>query len=65
MGKLTCLIGDIHGEWDTYHQTATDAVNFGGCERTIQVGDFGIGFDEIEKEVDNYTSNTTREVSNG
>ena len=44
MGKLTRLIGDIHGEWELYHQTATDAINFGGCERTIQVGDFGVGF---------------------
>ena len=40
----TRLIGDIHGEWDLYHQTAIDAINFGGCERTIQVGDFGVGF---------------------
>lgn len=40
---LTRLIGDIHGEWELYHQTATDAINE-GCERTIQVGDFGIGF---------------------
>lgn len=39
----TRLIGDIHGEWALYHQTATDAINE-GCERTIQVGDFGIGF---------------------
>ena len=44
MGKLTRIIGDIHGEWELYHQTATDAINFGGCERTIQVGDFGVGF---------------------
>lgn len=44
MRKLTRLIGDIHGEWELYHQTATDAINFGGCERTIQVGDFGVGF---------------------
>ena len=44
MAKLTRLIGDIHGEWELYHQTATDAINFGGCERTIQVGDFGVGF---------------------
>ncbi len=44
MGKLTRLIGDIHGGWELYHQTATDAINFGGCERTIQVGDFGVGF---------------------
>ena len=44
MGKLTRIIGDIHGEWETYHDTATNAINFGGCERTIQVGDFGVGF---------------------
>jgi predicted phosphodiesterase len=41
---LTRIIGDIHGEWELYHQTATDAINFGGCDRTIQVGDFGVGF---------------------
>lgn len=40
---LTRLIGDTHGEWELYHQTATDAVNH-GVERTIQVGDFGVGF---------------------
>ncbi len=40
----TRIIGDIHGEWELYHQTATNAINFGGCERTIQVGDFGVGF---------------------
>lgn len=41
---LTRVIGDIHGEWELYYQTATDAINFGGCDRTIQVGDFGVGF---------------------
>lgn len=39
----TRLIGDIHGEWELYHQTATDAINH-GIEKTIQVGDFGVGF---------------------
>ena len=40
----TRLIGDIHGEFELYHKTATNAIDFGGCERTIQVGDFGVGF---------------------
>ena len=44
------LLGDLHGYWSVIlnhlnhvHETET-------CY--IQVGDFGIGFDEIEKEVD-------------
>lgn len=39
----TRLIGDIHGEWEQYYANCTDAIN-SGCERTIQVGDFGVGF---------------------
>lgn len=35
---LTRLIGDIHGEWDEYTFVA------GAVDRSIQVGDFGIGF---------------------
>jgi predicted phosphodiesterase len=41
---LTRIIGDIHGEFELYHDTATNAINFGGCDETIQVGDFGVGF---------------------
>jgi predicted phosphodiesterase len=41
---LTRIIGDIHGEFELYHDTATNAINFGGCDATIQVGDFGVGF---------------------
>ena len=39
----TRLIGDIHGEWEQYHANCMDAID-AGCERTIQVGDFGVGF---------------------
>lgn len=34
----TRIIGDIHGMWYEYHALASEA------ERSIQVGDFGIGF---------------------
>ena len=37
------IIGDTHGRWEEYHALASNAVNH-GCERTIQVGDFGVGF---------------------
>jgi predicted phosphodiesterase len=40
----TRIIGDTHGQWEEYHKIATDAINFGNCERTIQVGDFCVGF---------------------
>jgi predicted phosphodiesterase len=39
----TRIIGDAHGDWERYHAIATQAIS-NGCERTIQVGDFGIGF---------------------
>lgn len=39
---LTRIIGDIHGNWYDY-QLMTDPVA-GSVERSIQVGDFGIGF---------------------
>jgi predicted phosphodiesterase len=40
----TRIIGDTHGHWQEYHALATNAVDFGGCSSTIQVGDFGVGF---------------------
>ena len=40
----TRLIGDIHGDWNGYSEIAENAVDFGGCDHTIQIGDFGIGF---------------------
>lgn len=51
---LTRIIGDIHGKFNDYVdvlQRATDA----GIERSVQVGDFGIGFagpywhDQVDK----------------
>lgn len=35
---LTRLIGDIHGAWEQYHAIASEV------DRSIQVGDFGVGF---------------------
>lgn len=39
-------IGDIHGEYDKY----LDIIK--GCDRSIQVGDFGIGF--VDNPIDSY-----------
>lgn len=35
---LTRIIGDIHGLWNDYQAVISD------CDRSIQLGDFGIGF---------------------
>lgn len=32
------FIGDVHGKWDKYKKL------IGGCKRSLQVGDFGVGF---------------------
>jgi Icc-related predicted phosphoesterase len=38
MAVITRIIGDIHGEYHDYRMVLR------GCENSIQVGDFGIGF---------------------
>ena len=35
---LVRFIGDVHGKWDRYEDLVV------GCESTVQVGDFGVGF---------------------
>jgi predicted phosphodiesterase len=42
MSKIR-FIGDIHGDMSTYFAIIDDA-NKNGIEKTVQVGDFGIGF---------------------
>lgn len=44
---LTRLIGDVHGKFDRYKKIIA------GCERSIQVGDMGVGFRNRHGEVKN------------
>jgi predicted phosphodiesterase len=58
----TRFIGDIHGKWLEYLNVLHDPKN--SCSRSIQVGDFGLGFDERPKYVDEVMNGMSKEGHN-
>jgi len=44
----TRFIGDIHGKWESY---LSNHIMY-NCEKSVQIGDFGVGFNSIHQHTD-------------